>query len=64
MRRRSLESFRAAAQELRTSCTRPGGAGYAGALVWSVLAEDDQSGYTPEIAAWARTRSGGPGDVG
>ena len=40
------------------------GAGYAGALVWSVLAEDDQSGYTPEIAAWARTQSGGPGDVG
>ncbi len=39
-------------------------AGYAGALVWSVLAEDDQSGYTPEIAAWARTQSGGPGDVG
>jgi len=29
-------------------------AGYAGALVWSVLADDDQSGYSPEIAAWAR----------
>jgi hypothetical protein len=35
-------------------------AGYAGALVWSVLAEDDQSGYTPEIATWARTHSRGP----
>jgi len=29
-------------------------AGYSGALVWSVLADDDQSGYSPEIAAWAR----------
>jgi hypothetical protein len=38
-------------------------AGYAGALVWSVLADDDQSGYTPEIAAWARRQSGGPTDV-
>ena len=28
-------------------------AGYAGALVWSVLSDDDQSGYSPEVAAWA-----------
>jgi hypothetical protein len=34
-------------------------AGYRGALVWSVLADDDQSGYSPEIAAWARAH--GPG---
>src|SRR6185437_14827887 len=34
-------------------------AGYSGALVWSVLADDDQSGYSPEIAGWARAH--GPG---
>jgi hypothetical protein len=27
-------------------------AGYRGALVWSVLAEDDQSGYPDEFASW------------
>jgi hypothetical protein len=31
-------------------------AGYRGALVWSVLADDDQSGYPPEIVAWVRDR--------
>jgi hypothetical protein len=30
-------------------------AGYAAALVWSVLAEDDQSGYPPDLANWVRT---------
>lgn len=30
-------------------------AGYAGALVWSVLAGDDQSGYPTEVANWVRT---------
>jgi hypothetical protein len=29
-------------------------AGYAGALVWSVLAEDDQSAYPADVANWAR----------
>ena len=29
-------------------------AGYAGALVWSVLAEDDQSAYPADLADWAR----------
>jgi hypothetical protein len=27
-------------------------AGYRGAMVWSVLAEDDQSAYTPDVVAW------------
>jgi hypothetical protein len=31
-------------------------AGYRGALVWSVLADDEQSGYPPEIVAWIRER--------
>ena len=39
-------------------------AGYEGALVWSVLAEDDQSAYPPDLAEWIRTRAmtdeGGP----
>jgi len=30
-------------------------AGYRGALVWSVLAEDDASAYPPDLVAWART---------
>lgn len=30
-------------------------AGYAGALVWSVLAEDDQSAYPPDLTKWARS---------
>jgi hypothetical protein len=29
-------------------------AGYEGALVWSVLAEDDQSAYPADVAAWIR----------
>lgn len=39
-------------------------AGYEGALVWSVLATDRQSGYSPELVAWVRSRrnaAGGPG---
>jgi hypothetical protein len=28
-------------------------AGYGGALVWSVLADDDQSGYPDEFVSWA-----------
>jgi hypothetical protein len=38
-------------------------AGYEGALVWSVLASDRQSGYSPELVAWVRSRrdaAGGP----
>jgi hypothetical protein len=35
-------------------------AGYAGAFAWSVLANDDQSGYRPEIVAWARAHAAGP----
>ena len=30
-------------------------AGYAGALVWSVLAADGQSAYPPDFAGWVRT---------
>ena len=30
-------------------------AGYAGALVWSVLADDDQSAYPADLANWVRT---------
>lgn len=29
-------------------------AGYSGALVWSVLAEDDQSGYPDQLVTWAQ----------
>jgi hypothetical protein len=29
-------------------------AGYAGALVWSMLAQDTQSAYSPDLAAWLR----------
>ena len=32
-------------------------AGYEGALVWSVLADDTQSAYPPELAGWIRTRA-------
>ena len=32
-------------------------AGYAGALVWSVLAEDDQSAYPAALANWVRTEA-------
>jgi hypothetical protein len=35
--------------------------GYRGALVWSVLAEDDQSEYSPEIVSWIRAHGGGVG---
>jgi hypothetical protein len=31
-------------------------AGYAGALVWSVLADDEQSAYPPVVAAWLRAQ--------
>jgi len=31
-------------------------AGYAGALVWSVLADDDQSAYPADLVNWVRTR--------
>jgi hypothetical protein len=30
-------------------------AGYQGALVWSVLADDDASAYPPDLVAWAQT---------
>jgi hypothetical protein len=30
-------------------------AGYEGALVWSVLAEDEHSAYAPDVIEWART---------
>ena len=32
-------------------------AGYEGALVWSVLAEDEHSAYPPELVAWLRARA-------
>jgi hypothetical protein len=32
-------------------------AGYRGALVWSVLADDDQSGYPAEIGRWMRAQA-------
>ncbi len=32
-------------------------AGYRGALVWSVLADDDQSGYPVEIGRWMRAQT-------
>lgn len=32
-------------------------AGYAGALVWSVLAGDDQSAYPPDLVNWVRAAS-------
>jgi hypothetical protein len=32
-------------------------AGYRGALVWSVLADDDQSGYPSEIGGWVRAQT-------
>jgi hypothetical protein len=32
-------------------------AGYAGALVWSVLSDDDQSAYPADLVAWARNGS-------
>lgn len=35
-------------------------AGYAGALVWSILADDPESGYTREIAEWARANAPAP----
>ena len=38
------------------------GAGYRGALVWSVLAGDDASAYPPDLVAWARTESSGTRD--
>ena len=34
-------------------------AGYRGAMVWSVLAEDDQSAYTPQVVEWMRARASG-----
>jgi len=33
-------------------------AGYAGALVWSLLADDEQSGYPPDMLAWTTRRQG------
>ena len=33
-------------------------AGYAGALVWSILAEDNQSAYPADLANWVRTGAG------
>lgn len=33
------------------------GAGYEGALVWSVLAEDEHSAYPPDLAEWLRTQA-------
>ena len=33
-------------------------AGYQGAFVWSLLANDGQSGYSPELVAWARANAG------
>jgi hypothetical protein len=35
-------------------------AGYEGALVWSVLAEDGQSAYPPAIGEWVRANRCGP----
>jgi len=32
-------------------------AGYAAALVWSVLADDDQSAYPPDLAEWVRANA-------
>jgi hypothetical protein len=32
-------------------------AGYRGAMVWSALAEDDQSAYTPDFVAWIHRRA-------
>jgi hypothetical protein len=36
-------------------------AGYCGALVWSVLAEDDQSGYSDAFVSWAAQQPSGTG---
>ena len=33
-------------------------AGYAGAFVWSILGEDDQSAYPSDVVAWARAQAG------
>ena len=33
-------------------------AGYAAALVWSILAEDDQSAYPPDLVDWVRAEAG------
>jgi hypothetical protein len=33
-------------------------AGYAGALVWSMLAEDAESAYPPDVAEWVRANGG------
>jgi hypothetical protein len=40
-------------------------AGYAGALVWSALADDEQSAYPPMLAEWRRAQAppGRPTDV-
>jgi hypothetical protein len=38
-------------------------AGYEGALVWSVLADDEHSGYPPGLAAWARAHATRPPGV-
>lgn len=32
-------------------------AGYRGALIWSVLADDDASAYPPDLVVWTRTRN-------
>jgi hypothetical protein len=36
-------------------------AGYEGALVWSALADDAQSAYPPDLAAWVRSQKGKDG---
>jgi hypothetical protein len=36
-------------------------AGYEGALVWSALADDEQSAYPPALTEWLRAQAGDPG---
>ena len=36
-------------------------AGYEGALVWSALADDEQSAYPPALMDWLRAQAGDPG---
>ncbi len=47
--------------EVLTAATQ---AGYEGALVWSVLAEDAESGYPEALRAWVRRGHGGDGGDG
>lgn len=39
-------------------------AGYEGALVWSALADDPQSGYPPDLAEWIRAHASGDAPQG